>query len=329
MKKLLLSFAVALVAQAGAVAQTSYTFSKSTGTYADLTGATVVSSPAWEASSATFNIPIGFNFMLDGQTFSAIEADGWGDLYFTSATAEKAFFAIDAPMIDKGFPSTSNSLSPVSYLLSGTAGSRILKIEYKNAGIVTPSSTPGGTPTVNPSDVANLQIWLYEGSNRIEVRYGTISVANIPAVFFGVGGPSVAVVTSNSSTGFSGQFLSGTAAAPTLTTLNGSATYPGITGIPASGTIFTFNVSNSGVTKTLENLAIAVYPNPVTESLKFTGLTAGKNATVKIYDALGKVVKTEEISANTVVNVSALKNGTYFVEINSAAGRTGKQIIKQ
>ncbi|MBK0403557.1 T9SS type A sorting domain-containing protein [Adhaeribacter sp. BT258] len=327
MKKLLLALAVAVAAQCSAFAQ-GYTVTTTTGTYADLTGATVVSTSGWDPNTANFTIPIGFNFVLDGITYTSMETDGLGDLYFTDGTNDKYIYPFDAVIIDKSYPSTTSTLSPISYLLSGTAGSRILKVEFKNAGLVT---DPLGTPTLNPNDVANFQVWLYEGSNKIEVRYGTVSAANVQGVFFGEDGPSVAVVTGISSTGISGFFLEGLATAPTVTVLNQSSTYMGLDNIPASGTIYTFNRVVSGIAKQLNQTNIAVYPNPVANVMTIKGLTAKGQATVTITDVLGKVVLTEKVAAsqNVSVNVSNLKKGAYFVEVASEEGRSFKQIIRQ
>jgi|SRR6478735_2871389 len=327
MKKILLSLAIAVASQVGAFAQTAYTFSRSTGTYADLTGSTVVSTAGWTPNSPNFAIPIGFSFVLDGQTFTTLEADGFGDLSFSSATADKAIFPFDGILVDRSFPSTTATLSPVSYLLTGTAGSRILKIEFKNAGTADPVAG-----TLFPNDFVNFQVWLYEGSNKIEIRYGTSNLTHATDTFFGELGPSEAIVTGGSSSTISGYFLQGTAAAPTMTFLNNAATYSGLTTIPANGTIYTFSVSGvSGVSKDLNNASVAVYPNPVTDELRIEGFADAKNkVTVNVYDVMGKVVLTQELNAAATmpVNVSKLTKGTYFLEILSGSNRAGKQVIK-
>ncbi|MFC5270925.1 T9SS type A sorting domain-containing protein [Adhaeribacter terreus] len=327
MKKILLILAVAIAAQVSAFAQ-GYTVTTTTGTYTDLTGATVVSTFGWEPNTANFTIPIGFNFELDGTTYTSLETDGLGDLFFTDGTTDKYIYPFDAVIIDKAYPSTTSTLSPISYLLTGSAGSQILKIEFKNVGLVI---DPLGTPIINPNDVANYQVWLYEGSNKVEVHYGTVTASDVQGIFFGEDGPSIAIVTGLSSTGISGFFLEGLATAPTLTVLNQSGTYMGLDSIPASGTIYAFNRVVSGVAKELNKANIAVYPNPVADVMTIEGLKAKGNATVTITDVLGKVVLTQTVAAanNVSVNVSSLKQGTYFVAITSEESRFGKQIIRQ
>ena len=57
-----------------------------------------------------------------------------------------------------------DSLSPVSYQLGGVPGSRILKVEWKNAGFHMDIAADNKSV-----DFVNLQIWLYEESNDIEL----------------------------------------------------------------------------------------------------------------------------------------------------------------
>ena len=63
--------------------------------------------------------------------------------------------------------SGNGSSSPISYTLSGTAPSRIFKLEWKNAGFFNPIDN-----ATSYDDFINLQLWLHEGSDAIEVRFG-------------------------------------------------------------------------------------------------------------------------------------------------------------
>jgi hypothetical protein len=332
MKKILLAVAIAVSAQFSVFAQT-YNFTKTTGTYADLTGATTVSAAGWDEEQ--YLVPLGFTFSIGNLTYTDVIVDDNGAILvadIANQAVKGGIIAFDVDMMDRGITTNPSTINKVT---TGTAGSRITKIEWKNAGFYDDASSTSTTFVPFPNDFINFQVWIYEGSNKIEVHFGSsnITPANTTAIFGTTGGASTAIITaitgSGASSTLTGVALQGPAATPTMVPFSSSTTIPAVTGVPTSGTIYAFNTSISGIRKDLNDASIAVYPNPVTESLKFTGLTAGKTATVKIYDALGKVVKAEVISADGVMNVSNLKNGTYFVEINSAAGRTGKQIIKQ
>ena len=80
-------------------------------------------------------------------------------------------------LCDRAFnPNTDNEgdpggISPISYTTTGIAGSRICKIQVSNAGFY-------GENNQNGTSVSfiNYQLWLYETTNDIEFRYGSVSI---------------------------------------------------------------------------------------------------------------------------------------------------------
>jgi hypothetical protein len=77
----------------------------------------------------------------------------------------------------------------------------------------------------------------------------------------------------------------------------------------------------------LEN--ISVYPNPST-GLFNVELPAGVSADIILTDVSGKTIKEVKSAANTtVVDISKLANGLYYVKIESAQGSTVAKIVKQ
>lgn len=330
MKKLLLSLVALLCLQVSASAQ--YTFTKTTGTYTNLTGGTVASFLGWDENQYT--IPIGFTFRIGGLSYTSAVIYANGQLLFTSPNSTtKGIFGFDADLMDRGGLAT---LSPISYLTTGVAGSRILKVEWRNAGFYDLMGSTPGNSYPYPNDFVNFQIWIYEGNNRVEVRIGSsnITASNSSDIFGATGGPTVGVISNilANPNRYTGVVLQNQAATPTAVTLTNANTIPQLTGVPASGTIYRFNSTVNGVSDALENAGVSVYPNPATDILTIEGLTAKQGtATLKIYDLLGKVIVSQElaISKNMPVNVSALAKGTYFLELTTAEGRLGKQIIKQ
>jgi hypothetical protein len=71
-------------------------------------------------------------------------------------------------------------------------------------------------------------------------------------------------------------------------------------------------------------MGINVYPNPVKDVLNVR--TNSGPATLKLYDASGRLVKQQQISGKTVqqVPVGYLKNGLYLLKIENATGCTQK-----
>lgn len=320
MKKLLLAFALLVAVQVSAMAQT-YSFSQSSGAYADLTGATdLFGSAIWDDTSKT--VTIGFPVTLGGVAYSSVEVNSNGVLIFDSGTNFAAVVAYDADMMSLG---TATSTSPVSYSVTGTTGSRILKVQWKNAGFY------DGTA----NDFVNVQAWIYEGSNKIETHFGTSNIGNPGNIFGSAGGPANGVATSIDffTETITGLFVQGNPASATAVPLTASANYPSLSGTPANGAIYTYTVTGGmGVAEALNQVNVSVYPNPVMDELRIAGFEGAKNnVTVNVYDVLGKVVLTQQVKAAAImpVNVSKLTKGTYFLEIVSGNNRAGKQLIKQ
>ena len=315
MKKLSLFFLLFVAVQFHTLAQT-YTFSQSTAPYTDLTSPTnLFGTVLWDDTSAI--VPIGFPFMLGSLTFSNVEIGSNGVLLFNSGTSEAAIAGYDADFASLG---TTASTSPIGYQLTGTTGSRIFKAQWKNTGFY------DGTG----ADFANIQVWLYEGSNKIETHIGASSFAN-PLDIFGSGGPAngVATMIDFNTEILTGLFLQGSPSAATTLTLNNSHSYPFLNAPPVNGTVYTYAFLTSGVTKNLKNSSLVVYPNPVSEVFQIKGFSTEENVTIKIYDTVGNVVLTQENTGNLLnVNVAHLTKGTYFVEITAGKEHAGKKLIK-
>lgn len=77
-----------------------------------------------------------------------------------------------------------------------------------------------------------------------------------------------------------------------------------------------------------DDLSWSLYPNPVNQILS---IEAGKylGAELIIHDAIGKQILVQRISNETSkIDVSSLKNGIYFISINSENGIESKKFIK-
>ena len=136
--------------------------------YQNLTGATSVNNgEIWDEPE--YIIPVAFPFELNGHDITQLQFYGSG-AKLRSATADTAIsallFPFETDLIDRGaFGNV--SLSPISYKVVGDPGDRIEKIEWKNAGSYYEMVDDG---TLNM--YINFQLWLYEGSNTIEFRFG-------------------------------------------------------------------------------------------------------------------------------------------------------------
>ena len=160
----------------------------------------------------------------------------------------------------------------------------------------------------------NFQVWLYEGSNNIEFRYGKSEIANVDEAFEGDSGAVVGLWPGiNQNT-----YLlegDGFAVQGTVPNENGSISYletfPILKGTPAEGTVYTFSFDATS-TKTVEELTqlISITPQPVRKYLELQSKV--DFSTPIIYDTKGSVVSLswEENKAD----VSALPAGIYILK---------------
>ena len=118
-------------------------------------------------ASAVTNI--GFNFTLMGVSYSQFSVNSNGQLRLgatniigTNYASASSGLPIICPMSGDNSSGITGSVNPISYLVNGSAGSRILIVQWSNFNIgYSSTSTNGGS----------MQLWLYEGTNKIEFHY--------------------------------------------------------------------------------------------------------------------------------------------------------------
>ncbi|SEP81451.1 fibronectin type III domain-containing protein [Flavobacterium urocaniciphilum] len=142
----------------------NYTFTQTAGTYTPVTTPiTVINGNVDSAVSPLTNI--GFNFILDGTSFTQFSATSNGYIRLGVTGSTTAYTPISS--IGQGpaiafFARDGKTNGAVVYELTGSAPNRVLTIEYPNYFI--DWSATGNT--------LSAQIKLYEGTNKIEIVYG-------------------------------------------------------------------------------------------------------------------------------------------------------------
>ncbi|MDR6300842.1 T9SS type A sorting domain-containing protein [Mesonia maritima] len=330
MKKTTLLFVLILLAfSINAQNNFTYNFSATNENYADLTNSTSLNNGNyWD--DPDFTIPIGFDFEIAGKTLSTIyfsEDIGYGGEITDQQIFETEFmdFAVISNDIeDRGTESPNSSLSNISYTVEGNSGNRIFKLEWNNAGFLNDGTN---------QDFINMQLWLYEGSNIIEYRYGPSSIENPSESYEGNSGPTAFLLL-----GYDGNLeetsknvymLSGDPASPTVTEIaSGNELDLGYLNndIP-NGTVYRFTPENLS-NESFQLAAISLYPNPVEEKLNIK--TSQIISSFSIYNALGQVItENTEIEKNTI-DVSTLAEGIYFIKMETENGTSStKKFIKK
>lgn len=309
-----------------------YSFSKTTGTYQNLVGSTNLTAGfVWD--DTTFTIPLGFSFKwaLDNRTLTSIVVDAGGMVYapddvnsqFGFPIPTKMIMAYQCDLVDRGTNTSQQAMSPISYLTTGTAPNRICKIEYRNAGFF--SDTLG-------LDSTNFQIWLYEGSNIIEYRYGPQSVADIGTSFDGENGPWINLVYESTldiinqtlmldaCTYVAGSSSTAAAVNPSapLDLFNAPSDWAFID-LPNNGQIFRWTpiggANSVNDINAFNNLN--VYPSPFNTSLFIEHQNDLQS--IRLSDLNGRVLIQENVRGNKAeINTKSLSNGVYFLTITDA-----------
>lgn len=308
--------------------QAQYEFSVTTESYENLENATSLNNnQLWD--DPDFVIPIGFDFRLGDIEVDTIflTEDGAGGLIFTDADTDAlplgAFGPILQDIVDRG-DNTGSSLSPLSFVLEGEAGSRILKVEWNNVGFFDDSSL---------QDFANIQLWLYEAGNIIEYRYGPSEINNPSNSFEGLTGLQVGlfplIPEEDEALEADSYILSGDADNPDFITLNTieafeNAEFTAVTGMPSDGTVYRF-ASEALSLEEVSLLDLAVYPNPTQDIFKINA--QGVDYKMDMYNLIGTQVMKSD-SPKEFFDISELSSGIYLIKITTAAGQSTRRIIK-
>ncbi len=85
------------------------------------------------------------------------------------------------------------------------------------------------------------------------------------------------------------------------------------------GVILKYN-SGTGIDNINDNSNINIYPNPATNKFEVKGLMFDGAYELRIFDVMGKeVLKTNVIGEKSIIDVTNIKNGIYYVQISNSS----------
>lgn len=285
-----------------------------------------------------FSIPIGFSFRMFADTTDTLymsSAFGFGGLLTTkpvSSTTLNAtgIIAHGSDLQDRD-TTLSGSKSPIAYALSGTSPNRIFKLEWKNAGFY--NAIDNGAF----SDSVNFQLWLYEGSDVIEIHFGNGNyVSPNSDLYDGGPGPWVGLFDSvdNNLDGRLNYYLKGSAAAPSLDSFSQSTFFPGVpgmTGNPTPGSVYRFT-PKQGVPSGYDNVVLH-------EDFRVNYFSERKTLSIEqfshqpaaytVVDLQGKVVMHGKITdQRQELSVATLAEGMYVLQLSRAGARLPFKFVR-
>lgn len=313
----------------GASAQT-YTFSHENNTYADLTNPILLSpeNQVWDDPEYTISFPFPFQY-FGVNTNQFFSADGLGaDLFGSTGSISSILVPVFCDVIDLGYV-TEEPQSTIAYQIEGTEGNRILKVQWKNVGFY-----DNVMENDDPTDFMNLQLWFYEGSNVIEVRFGSSTITD-EWNFFGTPGPGVFLVQNfnmNTEAMTPSYYLTGNPANPTMNLTSDFMTLieSHLDAMPTNGQTYIFTPATTNpvsLDEINQPSILSIYPNPATDAIQINNPSNVEISTIEFLDVAGRVVKSIKSAAGGI-SISDLNAGQYFVKITSAMGVVTSTLTK-
>ena len=310
-------------------AQFPYTVTTLTGQpYSYLTGGTnLTMGTIWYTQN--YVVPLGFDFHIGIATVSDLKLFNVN----AAAPATDTIGSIDGfsfsqgNLVDRGMLTNIAPLSPVSYSITGVVGARVVKLEYRNAGGYREITSLGTS-----DDSLNVQVWMYEGSNILEMHYGPSYVSH-PDLLFLVGlAPGMYKGLHSDWTTFQAYYyLKGDPASPTVDSTHApTLTVAGLTSYPPEGTVYRFTpTATTGVEEKGLEKQIEVFPIPA-QDIVHISYSGTDNVTYTLLSLQGSRTGLEGQlqSGRTTIDISSLAKGIYILQCRGISACFVTDIVK-
>ncbi len=282
------------------LSQSSYRFVSSNAVYADLNNPKKIPFYVMDKMSGFYRLDEfkgetfkWYNTLFPIDTIKTIHIQPYANLRFDNDSSliivDAAFTYLDS--IDEN--------SSVSYLIEGMPGDRVLKVQWKNLKIRVGAAL----------NYINVQIWVYQKSGIMEIRYGSSSASNRSG--FGPGnGPQVGIFYSldDFTACFEKLWVNGSPSAITLDS-NNNYTFKAMSGIPESGTVYQFipRFKTLNLVEIEQSNQLNIFPNPTASGHLFLS----EAGIYKLYDMKGNLLLEKYFSETA--DLSAFASGVYYL----------------
>jgi hypothetical protein len=316
---------VSILFAASTQAQTfDYDFSAFSDTYTDLVNPTAATTMSWD--DPLIDIPIGFSFSFEGSIgdVAYLGSSGYGaELSFENTSESGAsLVAYASDIIDAGYQAD-EMVSIIAYQTTGTAGSRICKIEWKDVAFYNEVSDDGTN-----NQRISFQLWLYENSNLFEIRFGPNSITD-NSVHDGNLTSGIRSFDFLTSSGY-GHLAQGNPSAPTILSSTDEFEFFSVTldDNPEDGMVYRFGASFVSVETPKENVNWNAYPNPTTGLLN---LITGMDSAVQfeLLDLSGRVLKNGQLFNTETLDITNFETGIYLVRMTAGSKVKTVQVVKK
>ncbi|NOX86173.1 MAG: T9SS type A sorting domain-containing protein [Chlorobi bacterium] len=272
-----------------------------------------------------YTLYFNFDFQINGHIYTALLVNAGIGLTFSGYNSPKLWIWASEwggwPFLfDRG---TNESESPIDYEIVGDEGSRILKIQWQNAGI---RDNEGD----DPNDFVDFQMWVYEGTNRLEVHYGPSQTSGLS---FGYNdGPGVRFWNIEDDWGIC---VYGYADMPSWDWVLFDGPYPGclLDSVPSEDIVYNFypnpTVSINEISNNEKVKFKVIYKRRLNElKVHLNEFEYGKTYTLSVYNSLG--IKQYEVildNKDTYLHSQQYKKGLYIFILNDQNNITTQKCI--
>jgi hypothetical protein len=184
-----------------------------------------------------YTIPVGFTFNIVGKAIDSIDISDVGAIRFRTYSSGfpyvYLFWGYGASIFCRN---QDTAQSQISYLTTGSSGSRILKIEYKNCAFLYDGIS---------QDSINFQIWLKESDYSIETHIGPSYSSNPSSQYLNGQGPAIGIMngTDNEITTYA-YMLTGSPQQPSTASKCNIYHLPCLSSAPEEGKVYRFSPAN-------------------------------------------------------------------------------------
>lgn len=300
-----------LLSTTGAFAQNSYTFSKHTSPYLEISGATVLTT---NLQADNYFVPLHQPLSIFGNKTGTYLSVG-RNAYITT-TGPQYSFAIDPLTMSL---SKKDASSSISYKYEAAGSDSVLIIQWKNMKL----------DSGNAGDYINMQCKIYLKSEDIEFHYGPLratspkfndtSLSNLVGMFW---------LSRDFNLVYETYWLGGDAQNPVISYEANAGLR--LKGLPANGTVYRFTKKTTASVDELLAPHITLYPNPATDKLFFESdyNTPITDITITTISGQKIAVVPTTLLTNTI-DVAALPAGVYSITFETSMGSSTKKFVKQ
>lgn len=325
-----LSLPAVVTAQTSETVPYQYSHDEAPYVYLSENAIQLLGNTGWDDDMVPFTLP--FEFQYQGESINSWIMDTYGGLYPNGFNLDQdvpGILGIYSDYMDNGN-------SSVNLEITGEEGSRIAKIEFRNVGFFS------GEPE---ADSANFQIWLYEGSNKIEYHVGPNNVNSLILVPDGgilIVGLNYAIpddsiylhvvnYNENTNTDTLLKFNLNEEEDPSEEFFN-AIVYG--SQFPQEGTVFRFEPTLSEDTvgiQPIPKLVGAISPNPTSDVLTLQLVQhPAANAALTVYNIAGRKLLHQPVTDRiSQIDVKAIPAGVYFLRYSEGDISQSIRFIKR